>query len=116
MEILEARANSNLPWKFNPAVTKPLIIINVFNVLCYLSGAYTFISVYVTSLNNGSFNNYSIVKNFVLILCASVLLLMMGRRTLGLLSGLGIGFFSLIMAYHAFVEKEVADDDVRKYF
>ncbi|XP_033208292.1 facilitated trehalose transporter Tret1-like isoform X2 [Belonocnema kinseyi] len=136
-EILEARANSDLARKtvnssishqiisvfskiLNPSVMKPLIIINVFNVLQLLSGTYVIVFYgvdLIKHIGGSSVDNYFLavllaVMRFVFSLCACFLLLKVGRRTLGLLSGLGTGLSSLTLASYLLLRKGVSYYDI----
>ncbi|CAK9832942.1 Facilitated trehalose transporter Tret1 [Anthophora retusa] len=130
MAILEARVKTdlartatNMSWLeqissavsiiFDPSVFKPLTIINIFNTLQLISGTYVivFYAVYlVEDIGGDSMNNYlaaviTAIIRFLFGSLASVLLLKMGRRKLGIFSALGTAFSSLILAGYMLVKK-----------
>ncbi|KAF7276862.1 hypothetical protein GWI33_009708, partial [Rhynchophorus ferrugineus] len=80
-----------------PHVLKPLLIINVFNILQILSGTYlvVFYAVDILSNVNGKIIDYFLAASltacvrFVFTIIASLLLAFLGRRTIALISGIG---------------------------
>ncbi|CAK9815689.1 Facilitated trehalose transporter Tret1 [Anthophora plagiata] len=129
MAILEARVKTdlartttNMSWLeqlssgisiiFDPSVFKPLTIINIFNTLQLISGTYVivFYAVYlVEDIGGDSMNNYlaaviTAIIRFLFGSLASVLLLKMGRRKLGIFSALGTASSSLILAGYMLVK------------
>ncbi|EZA50493.1 Facilitated trehalose transporter Tret1 [Ooceraea biroi] len=103
---LKRRISSAISMIRDPGVLKPLIIINVFNVLQLTSGTYiiVFYAVdMVKDIGSGNVDNYlaavvtaGIRMLFSLVAC--VLLLKMGRRALGIVSALGTALASLALA------------------
>ncbi|XP_018394004.1 PREDICTED: facilitated trehalose transporter Tret1-2 homolog [Cyphomyrmex costatus] len=104
----------------DPGVLKPLIIINVFNMLQLSSGTYiiVFYAVdMVKDIGNGNIDNYlaAVVTAFIRFIFSIVsctLLLKMGRRTLGIISALGTSLASLILAGYLIARKEGSSVDV----
>lgn len=90
-----------------PEVVKPLIIINVFNILQILSGTYLIVFYAVDILQNiqGSEDiDHFVVAvltacvRFIFSIAGSILLTLVGRRTLALTSGLGTALSTLFLA------------------
>ncbi|XP_067211130.1 facilitated trehalose transporter Tret1-2 homolog isoform X2 [Linepithema humile] len=103
----------------DPGVLKPLVIINVFNMLQLSSGTYiiVFYAVdMVKDIGGGNVDNYlaavvTAVIRFIFSLVSCVLLLKMGRRTLGILSALGTSLASLVLAGYMVAGKGGASVD-----
>ncbi|KAH0947725.1 hypothetical protein HN011_011832 [Eciton burchellii] len=103
---LKNRISSAVSMIRDPGVLKPLIIINVFNVLQLMSGTYiiVFYAVdMVRDIGGGNVDNYlaavvTAVIRLIFSLVACVLLLKMGRRALGIVSALGTSLASLALA------------------
>ncbi|XP_011690696.1 PREDICTED: facilitated trehalose transporter Tret1-2 homolog [Wasmannia auropunctata] len=114
------KVSSALSTIRDPGVLKPLIIINVFNALQLSCGTYiiVFYAVdMVKDMGNGSVDNYlaavvTAVIRFIFSLVSCVLLLKMGRRTLGIISALGTSLASLILAGYLTARKEGSSVDV----
>lgn len=92
---------------FQPEVMKPLIIINIFNILQVLSGTYLIVFYAVDILKNiqGTENLDHFVTailtacvRFIFSIAGSFLLTLIGRRTLALTSGLGTALSTLFLA------------------
>lgn len=90
-----------------PEVVKPLIIINVFNILQILSGTYLIVFYAVDLLKNihGTENiDHFVIAiltacvRFIFSITGSVLLTLVGRRTLAITSGLGTALSTLFLA------------------
>lgn len=90
-----------------PEVVKPLVIINVFNILQILSGTYLIVFYAVDILKNiqGSANLDHFVTavltafvRFIFSVAGSILLTLIGRRTLALTSGIGTALSTLFLA------------------
>ncbi|XP_071580440.1 facilitated trehalose transporter Tret1-2 homolog [Temnothorax nylanderi] len=104
----------------DPGVWKPLIIINVFNALQLSSGTYiiVFYAVdMVKDMGDGNVDNYlaavvTAVIRFIFSLVSCVLLLKMGRRTLGIVSAVGTSLASLILAGYLIARKGGSSVDV----
>ncbi|OAD58904.1 Facilitated trehalose transporter Tret1 [Eufriesea mexicana] len=135
MEILQERAKADLARRvvdtsrierissaistlLDPGVLKPLTIINIFNILQLISG--TFVIVFyavdlIEDIGGNRINNYlaavvTAVTRLLFSSVASVLLLKMGRRCLGMFSALGTGFISLALAVYMLVKEESSID------
>ncbi|XP_011873312.1 PREDICTED: facilitated trehalose transporter Tret1-2 homolog [Vollenhovia emeryi] len=104
----------------DPGVLKPLIIINVFNVLQLSSGTYIIVFYAVDmikDMGDGNVDNYlaavvTAVIRFIFSLASCVLLLKMGRRTLGIASAVGTSLSSLVLAGYLAARKEGSSVDV----
>lgn len=80
-----------------PNVMKPLLIINIFNILQILSGTYlvVFYAVDILSNINGKLINQFLAASltacvrFIFTIIASLLLALIGRRKIALMSGIG---------------------------
>ncbi|KOC58831.1 Facilitated trehalose transporter Tret1, partial [Habropoda laboriosa] len=130
MAILEARVKAdlartatNMSWTeqissaistiFDPSVFKPLTIINIFNTLQLISGTYVIVFYgvnLVEDIGGDSMNSYlaaviTAIIRFLFSSVASVLLLKMGRRNLGIFSALGTASSSLILAGYMLLKK-----------
>lgn len=90
-----------------PEVVKPLIIINVFNILQILSGTYLIVLYAVDILKNIQGNEnidhfltavLSAGVRFIFSIAGSILLTVIGRRTLALTSGIGTALSTLFLA------------------
>ncbi|KAK9298249.1 hypothetical protein QLX08_008337 [Tetragonisca angustula] len=135
MGILEARMKTdlariatNMSWfekiscvvstLLDSGVFKPLTIINIFNILQLISGTFVIIFYAVNlieDIGGGNINNYlaaviTAVTRLLFSSVASVLLLKMSRRYLGMFSALGTGFTSLILAGYLLIKKESSID------
>ncbi|XP_023016449.2 solute carrier family member pippin isoform X1 [Leptinotarsa decemlineata] len=91
---------------FQPEVLKPLIIINVFNVMQILSGTYLVVFYAVDILNHvqggASLDNFLAAVltagvRFIFSLMSSFLLALVGRRFLAMTSGLGTAISALFL-------------------
>lgn len=102
----------------DPGVFKPLMIINIFNVLQLISGTYivVFYAVdIVHDIGGDNINTYlaaviTAAIRLLFSLVSSVLLLRMGRRSLGMLSALGTSITSLTLATYIFIKDESSMD------
>ncbi|XP_056633177.1 facilitated trehalose transporter Tret1-like [Diorhabda sublineata] len=92
---------------FQPEVMKPLIIINVFNIMQLLSGTYLIVFYAVDILqhiqNGPKFDHFMVAiltacVRFIFSIIGSFLLTIIGRRPLALTSGLGTAVSALILA------------------
>ncbi|XP_031836351.1 trehalose transporter 1-like protein isoform X2 [Nomia melanderi] len=135
--ILEARVKADLARKIistsytdqmfsaistilDPTILKPLIIINVFNILLLSSGTYIIVFYAVELISNiggENINNYfaaviTAVIRLLFTLIGSTLLLFLGRRSLGILSAFGSGVASLFLAGYILTRKESSSIDV----
>lgn len=135
--ILEARANANFVGKsinpslrekvlseflrmFNPGVIKPMIIINVFNVLQLLSGTYVIIFYGVDLMKHIGVNNLNIylwaallaVMRLMFSIVGCFLLLKVDRRTLALISGIITGSSAIILASYLLLQKGISPYDI----
>lgn len=129
--VLEARMKADVAWQstnvslkqqcssaiytlLDPAVLKPLTIINIFNALQLTSGTYVIVFYavdLVKDIGGDTINNYlaavvTAIIRFFFCLVMCVLLLRTGRRTLGMFSALGTAFASLILAGYMLARKE----------
>ncbi|XP_076179847.1 trehalose transporter 1-like protein [Ptiloglossa arizonensis] len=134
---LEARAKTDLAQKItsmswleqvssaistilDPSILKPLTIINIFNLLQLISGTYiiVFYAVdLVEDIGGDTINNYlaaviTAVIRLLFSFVASVLLLKVGRRSLGMLSALGSAAASLLLAGYMLSKKESSSLDI----
>lgn len=134
--ILEARAKADVAQKSlgtsfgqrvasilrtvaRPDVLKPLSIINIFNVLQLISGTYVIVFYavdLVQDIGGKNVDSYiaAIVTAFVRFLfcvLACILILKMGRRTLGMFSAIGTSLASLILAAYTCIKTEESDMD-----
>ncbi|KAK1137416.1 hypothetical protein K0M31_001926 [Melipona bicolor] len=131
MGILEARMKTdlaqiatNMSWLekmssvistlLDSSVFKPLTIINIFNILQLISGTFVIIFYAVNlieDIGGGNINNYlaavvTAVTRLLFSSVASILLLKMSRRYLGMFSALGTAFTSLIIAGYLLIKEE----------
>lgn len=89
-----------------PHILKPLLIINIFNVLQILSGTYTIVFYAVEILSHMKIDSVDHFLDALILACTrffitiitSLLLLMVGRRTLALFSGVGSTISALCIA------------------
>ncbi|XP_018567937.1 facilitated trehalose transporter Tret1-2 homolog [Anoplophora glabripennis] len=97
---------TSLHTLFQPEVIKPFIIINVFNVMQILSGTYIIVFYAVDILSHiqgGEGLDHFLVAvltacvRFIFSIIASILLVLIGRRTLAMLSGLGTSISALCL-------------------
>lgn len=103
---LKKRISSRISTMRDPGVLKPLIIINVFNALQLISGTYIIVFYAVDMIRDiggGNVDNYlaaviTAVIRMIFSLVACILLLKMGRRSLGILSAVGTSLASFILA------------------
>lgn len=94
-------------WKLflQPEIIKPFLIINIFNFLQVLSGTYlvVFYAVDIIShISNENIDNFlaavlTACVRFMFTIVSSVLLGLIGRRSLGLSSGLGSAFSAVCL-------------------
>ncbi|XP_043268762.1 facilitated trehalose transporter Tret1-2 homolog [Venturia canescens] len=97
-----------------PGVLKPLVIINIFNLLQILSGTYVIVFYgvdLVRDIGGGDIDNYvaavlTALVRFLFCIVSCVLLLRMGRRTLGILSATGTALASLVLAGYTLARKD----------
>ncbi|XP_050499793.1 facilitated trehalose transporter Tret1 [Diabrotica virgifera virgifera] len=103
----KSQTKANITTLFQPEVLKPLIIINVFNILQLLSGTYLIVFYAVDILQHiqGSqkVDHYMVAiltacVRFVFSIIGSFLLTFIGRRALALTSGLGTALSALFVA------------------
>ncbi|XP_033349895.1 facilitated trehalose transporter Tret1-2 homolog isoform X1 [Bombus vosnesenskii] len=102
----------------DPSVLKPLTIINIFNILQLISG--TFVIVFyavnlVEDIGGNRINNYlaAVITAITRVLfssIASVLLLKINRRYLGMFSAVGTAFASLVLAGYLLIQEESSID------
>ncbi|KAG4069034.1 hypothetical protein HA402_008345 [Bradysia odoriphaga] len=92
------------------SVLKPLIIVNLFHTMMILSGTYLIvfyavdiISEFGTDVDSMTAAVYTAVTRLIFTICACFLLYHLNRRTLGILSGLGSGLSTLILAIFNYV-------------
>nr|XP_003705316.1 PREDICTED: facilitated trehalose transporter Tret1-2 homolog [Megachile rotundata]XP_012145256.1 PREDICTED: facilitated trehalose transporter Tret1-2 homolog [Megachile rotundata]XP_012145257.1 PREDICTED: facilitated trehalose transporter Tret1-2 homolog [Megachile rotundata]XP_012145258.1 PREDICTED: facilitated trehalose transporter Tret1-2 homolog [Megachile rotundata]XP_012145259.1 PREDICTED: facilitated trehalose transporter Tret1-2 homolog [Megachile rotundata] len=104
----------------DPSVLKPLTIINIFNILQLISGTYVvvFYAVnFIEAVGGNIVNNYvaAVITGIVRLLfslMASVLLLRVGRRSLGIFSALGTAVASLILVGYMVLSKGPSSIDI----
>lgn len=92
------------------SVLKPLIIINTIHTMMMLSGTYLvvfyavdIISEFGTDVDSMTAAVYTAVTRLIFTICACFLLYHLNRRTLGILSGIGSGLSSTILAVFTYV-------------
>lgn len=99
----------------DPSVLKPLTIINIFNVLQLTSGTYVIVFYAVDLVKDIGGDRMDMkylaavvtaIIRFLFCLLTCVLLLKMGRRSLGILSALGTALSSLVLAGYMLAKKE----------
>ncbi|XP_076635527.1 facilitated trehalose transporter Tret1-2 homolog [Colletes latitarsis] len=137
LAALEARAKTdsarkvkNLSWLeqvssaistiVDPSILKPLTIINVFNILQLVSGTYIVVFYAVDIVNDiggDTINSYlaavcTAVIRTIFSFIASLLLLKLGRRCLGMLSAFGSAAASLAIAGYMIFKNESSFLDV----
>ncbi|XP_076242129.1 facilitated trehalose transporter Tret1-2 homolog [Calliopsis andreniformis] len=135
--ILESRAKADLARKttnvswierissaiyaiLDPSVLKPLIIINIFNILQQISGTYlvVFYAVdLVQDIGGGTINGYlaaviTAIVRMIFSIVSSVLLLKVGRRSLGMFSALGSAAASLGLVAYMLVKTTSSSYDI----
>ncbi|XP_011251472.1 facilitated trehalose transporter Tret1-2 homolog isoform X1 [Camponotus floridanus] len=103
----------------DPGVLKPLIIIGIFNILQLSSGTYIIVFYAVDiikEIGGGDVDNYlaavvTAVIRFIFSIVSCVVLLKMGRRSLGIVSAVGTSLASLILAGYIITRKEESSAD-----
>ncbi|XP_032672175.1 facilitated trehalose transporter Tret1-2 homolog [Odontomachus brunneus] len=103
----------------DPRVLKPLIIINIFNMLQLFSGTYVivFYAVHlVQDVGGGSVNHYmaavvTAVVRFVFSIVSCLMFLRTGRRIVSITSALGTAVTSLALAGYMFAKQEGSSVD-----
>ncbi|XP_060528434.1 facilitated trehalose transporter Tret1-like [Cylas formicarius] len=101
----ETETKTSLKALLKPQVLKPLLIINLFNILQILSGTYliVFYAVDILShLNGESFDHFLAASltacvRFLFTIISTLLLGVVGRRTLSLTSGIGTSLSALCL-------------------
>lgn len=117
---LKKRISSVMSTVRDPGVLKPLIIINVFNILQLSSGTYIIVFYAVDMMKDiggGEVDNYlaavvTAIIRFIFSIVSCVVLLKMGRRSLGIISALGTSLASLTLAGYMIARKEGSSVDV----
>ncbi|XP_017878764.1 facilitated trehalose transporter Tret1-2 homolog isoform X2 [Ceratina calcarata] len=112
------RITSAITTLGDPSVFKPLMIINIFNVFQLMSGTYIVVFYAVDIVHDtcgDSINTYlaAVITAAIRLLfssVSSVLLLKMGRRSVGLLSALGTSITSLTLAVYMMINDESSMD------
>lgn len=103
----------------DPGVLKPLFIISVFNILQLSSGTYIIVFYgvdIIRDIGGADIDNYlaavvTAVIRFIFSIVSCVVLLKMGRRSLGIVSALGTSLASLILAGYIIARKEESSVD-----
>lgn len=116
---LKKRISSVMSTVRDPGVLKPLIIINVFNILQLSSGTYIIVFYAVDMMKDiggGEVDNYlaavvTAIIRFIFSIVSCVVLLKMGRRSLGIISALGTSLASLTLAGYMIARKEGSSVD-----
>ncbi|CAL1680465.1 unnamed protein product [Lasius platythorax] len=116
---LRKRISSAVSIMRDPGVLKPLIIINIFNILQLSSGTYIIVFYAVDiikDIGGGDVDNYlaavvTAVIRFIFSIVSCVVLLKMGRRPLGIISALGTSLASLTLAGYMIARKEGSSVD-----
>lgn len=116
---LKKRISSAMSIIRDPGVLKPLIIINVFNILQLSSGTYIIVFYAVDmikDIGDGNVDNYlaavvTAVIRFIFSIVSCIVLLKMGRRSLGIVSALGTALASLTLAGYMIARKEGSSVD-----
>lgn len=104
-EEQQYKKTSKFSTFFQPEVLKPFLIINMFNVMQILSGTYLIVFYAVDILShvqNSHFDHFlaavfTACVRFLFSIVASLLLAIIGRRTLALTSGLGTTLSALCL-------------------
>ncbi|XP_034184760.2 facilitated trehalose transporter Tret1-2 homolog isoform X2 [Osmia lignaria lignaria] len=117
---LAEQASAAISTILDPSVLKPLTIINVFNLLQLISGTYVIVFYAVdliADIGGNRINNYlaAVITGIVRLLfssISSVLLLKVGRRSLGMFSAFGTAFASLNLAGYMLFKKESSSADI----
>lgn len=109
LENKNLKSNEKSSWAtlLEPAVLKPFIIMNIFNLLQILSGTYlvVFYAVDILSQIKGTTTNHFLAAvwtataRFIFNIIAILLLGFVGRRSLSIFSGIGTGITALGFAF-----------------
>lgn len=118
-ELISRCDNENLTTTANESilkactksfVLKPLVIVNIFHVMMILSGTYLIvfyavdiISEFGTDVDSMTAAVYTAVTRLIFTICSCFLLYHINLRTLGILSGLGSGLSTLVLAIFTYV-------------
>ncbi|KAI4498877.1 hypothetical protein M0802_006052 [Mischocyttarus mexicanus] len=113
------RVSSMLATFVSPNVFKPLSIINIFNALQISSGTYVIVFYavdLVRDIGGKNIDSYlaaiiTALTRFFFCLLACILLLKIGRRSLGIFSAIGMSLASLILVTYTLVKEEESDMD-----
>ncbi|XP_035738913.1 facilitated trehalose transporter Tret1-2 homolog [Vespa mandarinia] len=113
------RVSLTLSIIVSPNVLKPLSIINIFNVLQLSSGTYVIVFYavdLVRDIGGKSVDSYvaaiiTALTRFFFSLLACVLLLKIGRRSLGIFSAIGTSLASLVLVAYTLLKSEESDMD-----
>ncbi|XP_047354532.1 facilitated trehalose transporter Tret1-2 homolog [Vespa velutina] len=113
------RVSSTLSIIVSPNVLKPLSIINIFNALQLSSGTYVIVFYAVDlvgDIGGKSVDSYvaaiiTALTRFFFSLLACVLLLKIGRRSLGIFSAIGTSLASLVLVAYTSLKSEESDMD-----
>ncbi|XP_046826090.1 facilitated trehalose transporter Tret1-2 homolog [Vespa crabro] len=113
------RVSSTLSIIVSPNVLKPLSIINIFNALQLSSGTYVIVFYavdLVRDIGGKSVDSYvaaiiTALTRFFFSLLACVLLLKIGRRSLGIFSAIGTSLASLVLVAYTLLKSEKSDMD-----
>lgn len=92
------------------SVLKPLIIINIFHIMMILSGTYLIvfyavdiISEFGTDVNSMTAAVYTAVVRLLFTIGACFMLYHLNRRTLSILSGIGSGLSTIVLAIFTYI-------------
>ncbi len=92
------------------SVLKPLMIINIFHIMMILSGTYLIvfyavdiISEFGTEVNSMTAAVYTAITRLLFTISACFMLYHLNRRTLNILSGLGSGLSTTILAIYTYI-------------
>ncbi|XP_011155234.1 facilitated trehalose transporter Tret1-2 homolog [Harpegnathos saltator] len=116
---LRQRISSMMSVVRDPGVLKPLIIINVFNILQLCSGTYIIVFYAVNlvqDMDGGSVDNYlaavvTAVVRFVFSIVSCVMFLRIRRRIVAISSALGTAVASLVLAGYMLARQEGSSVD-----
>lgn len=113
------RVSSTLSTIVSPNVLKPLFIINIFNALQLSSGTYVIVFYavdLVRDIGGKNMDSYlaaiiTALTRFFFCLLACILLLKIGRRSLGIFSAIGTSLASLVLVAYTMIKEEESDMD-----
>lgn len=93
-----------------PSVLKPMILINIFNIMMILSGTYLIIfyatkiiSEFGTEVDSTTAAVYTAVARLLFTISACFLIYYLNRRTISILSGVGSGVSTTILAIYTYI-------------